>query len=71
MSTASLQADSCSSAWISPSSAWRLARLASSTALSYSPYLSTEVVDANKGDTVTVAWVDNMGEQASADAKVK
>ena len=39
--------------------------------VSQDPYLSTEVVGASKGDTITVAWVDNMGEQASADAKVK
>lgn len=40
-------------------------------AVSKDPYLSTEVKDAKKGDTVTVAWVDNMGEQASADSTVK
>ena len=39
--------------------------------VSQDPYLSTEVKGANKGDTITVAWVDNMGEQASADATVK
>ena len=27
--------------------------------------------DLTPGDTITIAWVDNMGEQASADAKVK
>ena len=39
--------------------------------VSTDPYLSTEVKGASKGDTVTVAWVDNMGEQASAEAMVK
>ena len=40
-------------------------------AVSKDPYLSTEVRGAKKGDTVTVAWVDNMGEQASTEATVK
>ena len=40
-------------------------------AVSKDPYLSTEVMGAKKGDTVTVAWVDNMGGQASAEATVK
>ena len=40
-------------------------------AVSQDPYLSAEVRGASKGDTVTVAWVDNRGEQASADARVK
>ena len=39
--------------------------------VSQDPYLSAEVMGAGKGDTITVAWVDNMGEQASADTKVK
>ena len=39
--------------------------------VSRDPYLSTEVKDANKGDTITVAWVDNTGEQVSADTTVK
>ena len=39
--------------------------------VSTDPYLSAEITGASKGDTVTVAWVDNMGERASADAKVK
>ena len=39
--------------------------------VSTDPYLSAEITGASKGDTVTVAWVDNMGESASADAKVK
>ena len=39
--------------------------------VSQDPYLSAEVMGASKGDTITVAWVDNMGEQANADAKVK
>lgn len=39
--------------------------------VSTDPYLSTEVMGASKGDTVTVAWVDNMGEQASADTVIK
>ena len=39
--------------------------------VSTDPYLSAEIKGASKGDTVTVAWVDNMGEQASADATIK
>ncbi len=39
--------------------------------VSTDPYVSTEVRGAGKGDTVTVAWIDNTGEQASADAKVR
>ena len=39
--------------------------------VSQDPYLSTEVRGASKGDTITIAWVDNMGEQASADATIK
>ena len=39
--------------------------------VSKDPYLSAEIRGASKGDTVTVAWIDNMGEHASADAKVK
>ena len=39
--------------------------------VSQDPYLSTEVMGANKGDTITVAWVDNTGEQASAETEVK
>ena len=39
--------------------------------VSKDPYLSTEIRGAKKGDTVTVAWIDNMGGQASADATVK
>ena len=40
-------------------------------AVSQDPYLSAEIRGASKGDTVTVAWVDNQGERASADASVK
>jgi sulfur-oxidizing protein SoxZ len=39
--------------------------------VSKDPYLSAQIKGASKGDTVTVAWVDNMGEQASADAPIK
>ena len=39
--------------------------------VSKDPYLSTEIRSASKGDTVTVAWIDNMGGEASADAQVK
>ena len=39
-------------------------------AVSKDPYLSTEIMGASKGDTVTVSWADNQGEQASADAAV-
>ena len=39
--------------------------------VSKDPYLSTEVKGASKGDTVTVAWVDNTGEQANADTTIK
>ena len=38
--------------------------------VSKDPYLSAEVKGASKGDTITVAWVDNMGGEASADAAV-
>ena len=40
-------------------------------AVSQDPYLSTEIKGTGKGDTVTVSWLDNQGEQASADAAVK
>ena len=40
-------------------------------AVSQDPYLSTEVKGAKKGDTIAVAWIDNQGEQAGAEAKVK
>ena len=40
-------------------------------AVSQDPYLSTEVKGASKGDTITVSWLDNRGEQASADAAIK
>ena len=39
--------------------------------VSKDPYLSAEIRGASKGDTITVAWVDNMGEQASADTVIK
>ena len=40
-------------------------------AVSQDPYLSAEVKGAKKGDTIAVAWVDNQGEQASAEAAVR
>ncbi|MDJ0861675.1 MAG: thiosulfate oxidation carrier complex protein SoxZ [Gammaproteobacteria bacterium] len=39
--------------------------------VSKNPYLSVKVAGANKGDTVTIAWVDNKGGSASGEAKVK
>lgn len=39
-------------------------------AVSKNPYLSVEIDDAIKGDTVTISWLDNLGEEASADTAV-
>lgn len=40
-------------------------------AVSKNPYVSTSIKGAKKGDTITLSWVDNMGENASAEAVVK
>jgi len=39
-------------------------------AVSKNPYLSVEVDGAEKGDAITIGWLDNLGESASADVKV-
>lgn len=41
------------------------------TAVSKNPYLSFKFTGAKKGDTVKISWVDNKGESASTEAKVK
>lgn len=40
-------------------------------AVSKNPYLSFKFKGANKGDALKVSWVDNKGDSASTDAKVK
>lgn len=40
-------------------------------AVSKNPYLSFRFNGAAAGDTVTVSWVDNKGESASADTTIK
>jgi sulfur-oxidizing protein SoxZ len=40
-------------------------------AVSKNPYLSFKFSGGNKGDTVKISWVDNKGENASAEAKIK
>ncbi len=39
-------------------------------AISKNPYLSFKFKGAAKGDTITISWNDNKGENATADAKV-
>ncbi len=39
--------------------------------VSKNPYMSFDVKDAKKGDTVQISWVDNKGESASGEAEVK
>ena len=39
--------------------------------VSQDPYVSTEIKGAARGDTITVSWNDNLGEQASADGNVR
>ena len=40
-------------------------------AVSKNPYLSLNVSGPKKGDTLTIAWVDNKGENATTDVVVK
>ena len=42
-----------------------------SGAVSKNPYLSFQFSGANKGDTVELAWSDNMGKSDSASTKVR
>ena len=39
--------------------------------VSKDPYMSFEVQGAKKGDTVTIAWVDNTGKKASGEAAIR
>ncbi len=41
-----------------------------SIAVSKNPYLSIEVDGTQKGDTLTISWVDNLGETASQDVTI-
>jgi sulfur-oxidizing protein SoxZ len=41
------------------------------TAVSKNPYLSFKFSGAKKGDTVKLSWVDNKGEQDSAETKIR
>ena len=41
-----------------------------SAAISRNPYLSFQFSGANSGDTLTISWVDNKGEQDSAEVTV-
>ena len=38
--------------------------------VSKNPYLSFKFAGGNKGDTLTLSWVDNKGESDSADATI-
>ncbi|MBM4189589.1 MAG: thiosulfate oxidation carrier complex protein SoxZ [Betaproteobacteria bacterium] len=38
--------------------------------ISKNPYLALKVKGAKSGDSVTVSWVDNMGEKESVSAKI-
>lgn len=40
-------------------------------AISKNPYLSFKFKGGAKGDTVKVSWVDNKGEKASKEAKIR
>lgn len=40
-------------------------------AISTNPYVSFFIEGANKGDTISLSWVDNTGAKDSAEAKVK
>lgn len=40
-------------------------------AISANPYLSFKFKGANAGDNLKISWVDNKGESASVDAKIK
>lgn len=39
-------------------------------AISKNPYLSFKFKGGNAGDTLSISWVDNKGESASAEAKI-
>lgn len=41
-----------------------------SIAVSRNPYLSIEVDGTQKGDTLNISWVDNLGETASKDVTI-
>jgi sulfur-oxidizing protein SoxZ len=41
------------------------------TAVSTNPYLAFSFTGAKKGDTIKLSWVDNKGENDSAEAKIK
>jgi sulfur-oxidizing protein SoxZ len=40
-------------------------------AVSKNPYLSFKFKGAGKGDTIKISWVDNKGESASKEAKIR
>ena len=40
-------------------------------AISKNPYLSFKFKGGKKGDTVKISWVDNKGEKASKEAKIR
>ena len=40
-------------------------------AISTNPYVSFKLEGANKGDKITLSWVDNQGNKDSAEAQVK
>ena len=40
-------------------------------AVSKNPYLSVEVEGAAKGDSISISWLDNQGDEASTDVKVR
>jgi len=39
-------------------------------AVSKNPYLSVEIDGAEKGDAISISWLDNLGENASTDVTV-
>ena len=39
-------------------------------AVSKNPYLSVEINGAEKGDPISISWLDNLGEEASTEVKV-
>ena len=41
------------------------------TAVSTNPYLAFSITGAKKGDTITLSWVDNLGEKDSGEAQIK
>lgn len=42
-----------------------------SVAVSKNPYLSFKFKGGNKGDSIKIAWTDNMGKSDSAEEKIK